>query len=162
MMTQEEAKAKFLPLIQAYGKEYHEQTEVLVRPAHPGEVIHTITNDGKEISNIAKQGDFVVRNLTNAKEKYILTPEKLKSRYKKADAAENRWSVHGDWWTKYKAIGSVKGIRYNAETLKLPAEVQFMAPWSQPIVLKNSDMIVTTDGSEVYKIAWQEFVETYK
>lgn len=161
MMTQEEAKAKFLPLIQAYGKEYHKKTEVLVRPAHPGEVVHTITSDGKETSNVAKKGDFVVRNLTLAKEKYILTPEKLKSRYQKIDSSENMWSVHGDWWTKYKAIGSVKGIRYNAESLGLPAEMQFMAPWSQPMVLKNGDMIVTTDGSEVYRIAWQEFVETY-
>lgn len=58
-------------------------------------------------------------------------------------------------WTKYKALGSVKGIRYDDE------EIEFMAIWGQPMVLKKGDMIVTTDGSEVYRIAWKEFNQTY-
>jgi hypothetical protein len=86
--------------------------------------------------------------MTEAKELYILSREQIKSRYEKIDDQK-------DGWIRYKAIGSVKGVRYNGE------EIEFMAIWGQPMALKKGDMIVTTDGSEVYRIAWKEFNETY-
>lgn len=148
MMTQQEAMDKFLPLINTDGKQYDKKTEILVRQAEVGEVIHTFTSDGKETTNIAKENDFVVQNMTEAKELYILSREQIKSRYEKIDDQK-------DGWIRYKAIGSVKGVRYNGE------EIEFMAIWGQPMALKKGDMIVTTDGSEVYRIAWKEFNETY-
>lgn len=148
MMTQQEAMDKFLPLINTDGKQYDKKTEILVRQAEVGEAIHTFTSDGKETTNVAKENDFVVQNMTEAKELYILSREQIKSRYEKIDDQK-------DGWIRYKAIGSVKGVRYNGE------EIEFMAIWGQPMALKKGDMIVTTDGSEVYRIAWKEFNETY-
>jgi hypothetical protein len=42
MMTQQQAQEKFLPTINAYGQTYNKKTEVLARPANPGEIIHTV------------------------------------------------------------------------------------------------------------------------
>ena len=42
--------------------------EVYARKAVPGEIIKTYTKDGLETQNIAKEGDFVVRNITEAED----------------------------------------------------------------------------------------------
>lgn len=154
IMTQQQAQEKFLPSINAYGQNYNKKTEVLARPANPGEAIQTVTSDGKETVNTAKEGDYVVQNMTAAKEQYILSPDKLAKRYKMIAHV-------GNGWTKYKATGSVKGLQYKGENFGLPPETQFMASWNEPMALKDGDMIVTPDGKEVYRIARKEFGETY-
>ena len=153
LLTQQQAQERFLPLIQAYGQVYHKKTMVLARLAKSGEVVHTITSDGKETSNTAKEGDYVVQNMTTAKEEYILSPDKLAKRYQKIkDIGE---------WTQYKATGSVRGIRFNGYEMGMPDQIQFIASWNEPMMLKTGDMVVTTDGEEVYRIARKEFEETY-
>lgn len=153
-MTQQQAQEKFLPSINAYGQNYDKKTEILARPAHAGEAIQTVTSDGQETVNTAKEGDYVVQNMTAAKEQYILSPDKIAKRYKKiADV--------GNGWIKFKATGSVKGIQYKGANFDLPPEIQFMASWNEPMALKDGDMIVTPDGKEVYRIARKEFGETY-
>ena len=147
-MTQAEAQAKFLPLIQGCGQQYSKKGEVIARLATPGEHIITMTKDGKETENTAKEGDFVVRNSTRAQEEYILTPDKIAKRYTPAGPGP-------DGWQRYKATGTVRGIQYNGEP------TSFMASWGEMMALKPGDMIVTPDGSEIYRIARQEFEETY-
>lgn len=39
--------------------------------------------------------------------------------------------------------------------------LKFIASWNEPMLLKDGDMIVTSDGKEVYRIARKEFGETY-
>jgi hypothetical protein len=112
----------------------------------PGEVVETITADGKETMNTANEGDFVVSNLGGSGEEYILGGDKLAKRYREIGNGI------------YQATGECRGVTYNGP------ETSFQASWGQPMVLKPGDMIVTPlpQKGEVYRIARQEFESTYK
>ena len=69
------------PVLQK-AKTYEKFKEIYARKAVPGEVIKTYTSDGYETQNTAGDGDFIVKNTTDAKEMYILTKEKFEKRYK--------------------------------------------------------------------------------
>jgi len=142
IISQQEAADLYLPQIEQSGKEYKKFTQITARPAVAGEVIETITSDGKETTNTAKSGDYVVTNIGG--EEYILSGDTLKKRYE--SLGNNR----------YQAIGECKGIVYTGKP------TQFMATWGEAMVLKPGDMIVTGDGKEVYRIAIKEFKETYR
>jgi hypothetical protein len=146
VMSQEEAIAKFMPEIESNGTDFEKFTQIKARIARPGEMIETITADGKETLNQAQQGDFVVSNLGGSGEEYILSGDKLAKRYKEV----------GDGI--YQATGECRGVTYNGP------ETSFEASWGQPMVLKPGDMIVTPlpQMGEVYRIARQEFESTYK
>ena len=146
IMSQEEAIAKFMPEIEANGTDFEKFTKIKARPAQPGEVVETITADGKETMNTAKEGDFVVSNLGGSGEQYILGGDKLAKRYREIGNGI------------YQATGECRGVTYNGP------ETSFQASWGQPMVLKPGDMIVTPlpQMGEVYRIARQEFESTYK
>jgi hypothetical protein len=146
VMSQEEAIAKFMPEIESNGTDFEKFTQIKARIARPGEMIETITADGKETMNQAQQGDFVVSNLGGSGEEYILSGDKLAKRYKEV----------GDGI--YQATGECRGVVYSGP------ETSFQASWGQPMVLKPGDMIVTPlpQKGEVYRIARQEFELTYK
>jgi len=152
-MTQQEAIAYFLPLIESNGKIYEKFTEIDARPAIAGEVIVTITGDGKETTNTAKEGDVVVRNLTTARELYILSGSKLAARYKPVAGSNN-----AEGWKRYKATGECQGLQYNG------SNIVFEASWGENMVLKTGDMICTPlpNKAEIYRIAAKEFTETYR
>jgi hypothetical protein len=99
IITQKQAKQDILPRILAKGQHYRKVTQVLARPAIHGERIDTITSDGKETTNVANSGDWVVENQTGAREQYILTEAKFLPRY---DPIENI-SVTG--WQVFQAKG---------------------------------------------------------
>ena len=146
VISQEEAIAKFMPEIESNGTDFEKFTHIKARIARPGEMIETITADGKETMNQAQQGDFVVSNLGGSGEEYILSGDKLAKRYKEV----------GDGI--YQATGECRGVVYSGP------ETSFQASWGQPMVLKPGDMIVTPlpQKGEVYRIARQEFESTYK
>jgi hypothetical protein len=146
VISQEEAIAKFMPEIESNGTDFEKFTQIKARIARPGEMIETITADGKETMNQAQQGDFVVSNLGGSGEEYILSGDKLAKRYKEV----------GDGI--YQATGECRGVVYSGP------ETSFQASWGQPMVLKPGDMIVTPlpQKGEVYRIARQEFESTYK
>lgn len=146
IMSQEEAIAKFMPEIESNGTDFEKFTKIKARPAQPGEVIETITADGKETMNTANEGDFVVSNLGGSGEEYILGGDKLAKRYREIGNGI------------YQATGECRGVTYNGP------ETSFQASWGQPMVLKPGDMIVTPlpQKGEVYRIARQEFESTYK
>ena len=145
-MSQEEAIAKFMPEIESNGTDFEKFTKIKARPAQPGEVVETITADGKETMNTANEGDFVVSNLGGSGEEYILGGDKLAKRYREIGNGI------------YQATGECRGVTYNGP------ETSFQASWGQPMVLKPGDMIVTPlpQKGEVYRIARQEFESTYK
>ena len=68
--------------------------EVYARSANVGEVIKTYTKDGLETQNIAKQGDYVVKNTTAAKEMYILTETKFNARYMFQSKLDDVWGTY--------------------------------------------------------------------
>ena len=146
IITQSEAMDKFLPLIKKSGQKYVKFTKVRARPAKVGEMIETITSDGKETQNKAKEGDYVVTNLGGSGEEYILSGQKLRDRYDEI----------GD--SIFQAKGSCMALQYNGE----PTE--FIASWGEPMVLKPGDLICTPLPSmdEVYRIALAEFLNTYR
>ena len=146
VMSQEEAIAKFMPEIESNGTDFEKFTQIKARPARSGEMIETVTADGKETMNQAQQGDFVVSNLGGSGEEYILSGDKLAKRYKEV----------GDGI--YQATGECRGVTYSGP------ETSFQASWGQPMVLKPGDMIVTPlpQKGEVYRIARQEFESTYR
>lgn len=155
-LSQEKAIEKFLPIIEESGSTYNKKTKVKARPAKAGEKIDTFTSDGKETTNTAKEGDYVVKNMTEAGEEYILSAKKLKDRYILLE--------DGDPYSIYKATGKVKAKKYISQEFSLPDTIEFVASWGEKTVLKEGDMIATPLPSkdEVYRIAKKEFEETYE
>lgn len=152
MMTQQEALTTYMPLIEA-GKVYEKYTIVEARPAVVGEMIVTVTQAGQETKNTAKAGDFVVKNKTIAAEEYILPAEKFTARY-----IDRGVSPFTSGWRICQAIGQVKAAVYTG------ADTEFTAPWDEGMQLHTGDMICTPlpQKGEVYRIAAQEFSETYR
>ena len=164
-MTQSEMMNAFGPAVAYAGKIYAKKTKVFARPAVEGEVVVTITSDGKETQNTAKAGDFVVENQTAAKEQYIVAGSTFQKRY--MPLTETTPSATG--FSEYKAVGKCLGIVYkgtvNTENLSLESkEIMFISSWKEEMVLKPGDMLVAPlpDTESLYRIAAKEFAETYE
>ena len=147
------------PLLKESGKQYQKYKKVYARAALPGEEIITVTSDGVETNNTAAEGDYVVKNQTDAKEVYIMSSEKFNKRYTLLQPLENGFS-------EYQPIGKVIGIELTPSVLKglnLTNEFEFVAPWGEEMVAKIGDFIVSPlEYDEVYRIAKKEFFETYE
>ena len=109
----------------------------------PHEVV-TITADGKETTNTAEVGDYVVINPTG--ERYVVKPAKFHSRYEVIE--ENLATCTGSCW----------GIKWEGD------QFEFEATWGEAMVCKDGDMLVSPNPelTEVYRIARAEFEATYK
>jgi hypothetical protein len=163
-ISQEEAAALFLPVIRDLGIKFKKFSRVLARSATVGEVIVTETKDGKETQNIAKEGDFVIKNPGG--EEYIIAGETFKKRYDYDIEGETPFCSYpgprpGEWdW--YFPTGCCNAAEFNASAMGLESPFYFVAAWGEDMVLKDGDMIVTIDDKEVYRIARAEFEETYR
>lgn len=141
----------------------HEKfTTVLARKAGIGELVETVTSDGKETENTAGSGDMVVRNSTNAEEEYIIKPERFEARYFKVEDGEDGWDL-------YQAKGKCRAIEVDDELLdylKQDQRFTFEAPWGESMFCVKGDKLVSPSTelpiTEVYRIAAQEFGETYR
>lgn len=149
--TQEQAKTLFLPFIEYSGEIYKKKGTIIARKAKVGEKIETITSDGKETENIAKENDWIITNNTKAKEQYILSDEKINSRYEKLKELE-------DGNILFKAKGKIKAAKYTG------TNTMFEASWGQNMTLNKGDMICTPlpNKNEVYRIGKEEFEHTYE
>lgn len=156
-MNQAEAVGLFLPVIRQSGKTYTKKVIVEAIKAAAGQAIDTITSDGKETTNTAKEGDFIVRNGSSTKERYILTQAQIAKRYRLIGPA----SEHG--WDRYQAVGQCVAVPYVSANHGLKPELTFTAIWGEDMVLKEGDMLCCPVGAaeEVYRIARKEFEETY-
>jgi hypothetical protein len=142
------------------AKTYEKFKVIYARKAVPGEVIKTYTSDGYETQNTAGEGDFVVKNTTDAKEMYILTKEKFEKRYKYSKRLDSKWNI-------YQPVGKIKAVKVdNSLTKKLGvSDVDFSieTSWGEEMTVKKGDFLVSPlDYSEVYRIANKEFFETYR
>lgn len=140
-------------------KTYEKFKEIYAKKAEGGELIYTVTSDGVETKNIAKPGDYIVKNTTQAEEMYILKPSKFEKRYKYLKDEKNGWKI-------YKSVGKIKAVEVDKDllkNLKVGELFYFTAPWGEKMVVKKGDFLVSPlDYSEVYRIAKKEFFETYK
>lgn len=148
-----------LPILKSDGRLYQKVKNVHARPAVAGERVKTITSDGSETFNVAEEGDFVIQNQTMAKEQYIISGEKFKARYVFSEGTTSEYDI-------YKAIGKVIAIELTNDFLveqKLPEQFYFTAPWEESMVAKKGDFLVSLpDFSQIYRIARNEFFETYQ
>jgi len=159
IISQEQMLVIAVLLMQDQGKTFRKFTKVWAKRATGGEKITTITSDGVETYNQAAAGDYIVKNQTRAEELYVLKANKFHQRYEyQKDAA--------DGFTQYHPLGKVIAIQMTQIVLtsqKLEKQFLFMAPWGHPQICKQDDFLVCPpDYHEVYRIAKQEFMETYK
>ena len=158
-LSQEQLLERVKPLMPKYGRLFRKKTNVLAKTATGDERIETITGDGKETANTAKAGEFLVRNQTKAGELYVVKPEHFHKKYKYLGERE-------DGYAEYKAVGEVNAMALKAETLRaldIEAPFHFVASWGEEMVAKPDDfLVIPTGGQEVYRIARQEFWETYE
>ncbi len=152
-IPQSELLQKVLPLLDRYGRPYRKTGMVKARVAILEERVETHTADGLETVNIADPGDYIVTNPTKAGESYVLSSETFQEKYEPA----------GDG--QFRPTGAIRALELTAEVLAalgLPDEFHFIAPWADPMVAKAGDFLACPDGKEeVYRIARQEFAETY-
>ena len=157
--NQEYFLKSMMPQFKESGKLYRKYKRIYARQTVKNEKIQTVTTDGLETSNTAKEGDFVVKNQTDAQEMYIMGSKKFNERYRLLGEAE-------DGFSEYEPLGKVIGVELTPNLLTemgLDTEFEFMAPWGEKMIAKKGDYLVTPpDYSEVYRIARKEFFETYK
>ena len=159
MRTQKEMKQLVFPMLQSKGKTYLKVKKIFARKAKLNEKITTWTSDGKETSNRAKSGDYVIKSQTEAGEEYIIPGHKFKARY----TFEKR-SAGG--LSEYKPSGRIQALEVNQRVLKkfkVKNRFYFMAPWGSKMIVKEKDFLACPiGGNEIYRIARKEFFETYR
>ncbi len=159
MLSQSLIINRLLPVFQKIGKRYRKFQQIHARPAQPGEIVVSITSSGMETRNIASDGDFVVKNLTEALELYIVSGSKFSKRYT-LDCEMN-----GEW-KRYRPLGEVIAIEVDTGLLTFLEQTSpflIEAPWGEPQQVELHDFFVThIDYSEIYRIARREFFQTYK
>jgi hypothetical protein len=166
-VKQEELMASYLQLILKENKKYKKTKGVRARSAKGGEMIVSYTKVGKEGWNIASEGDYIVRNGTTAGEEYILKPAKFNQRYK---YIQDDYYFPKEEAKVYALQISIENI-YKYELRKLiplidnPSTDFFIEPvWDESQLTKLNDYLVTPleAKDEIYRIAQQEFEETYQ
>ncbi len=158
-ISQENLQKLFLPGIKSEGQVYKKIKKVLARKAIAGERVETITSDGLETVNRAKDGDFLIQNQTKAREQYIISSKKFNDKYEYFASGDGEFNF-------YKAKGKVVALEMTESVLRkfnLPDEFSFIAPWKEDMIVKKDDFLVCPpDYSEIYRIARLEFFETYQ
>lgn len=156
--SQAELLALLRPAFEKTGRPYRKKRNVLAKPAKEGEVIATVTADGLETTNTAHAGDFIIQNMTEAGERYILPEAKFTKKYALLRPSESGWN-------EYEPTGKIVALAFDEglqTQFHLPDTFHFMARWGQPMVAKQGDFLASPpDYSEVYRIAQEEFYETY-
>ncbi|MEM9548104.1 MAG: patatin-like phospholipase family protein [Bacteroidota bacterium] len=158
ILTQKEAKELFIPYLNAKGKTYAKQQSIHAYQATKSEKVISITSFGKETKNTAEPGDYIVTNQTSAKERYVIKQDKFASRYAYVRDL-------GGKQAEYRALGKIRAVELTAKILQqmnLPPHFEIIADWNEYQYAGKDDFIVCPlDGSEVYRIAKEEFKETY-
>jgi len=159
VFTQKEMMDVLIPKLKSSGVLYKKTKEVMARKALKGEQINTVTSDGLETTNTATEGDFIIKNQTEAGEMYIVGATKFNNRYDFLKKEEGGFS-------QYKAKGKVIGIEMTLSFLnkiRFNNVFSFIAPWNEEMIVKENDFLVCPpDFSEIYRIARKEFFETYQ
>ena len=158
-LTQKQIAQLVLPVLQKEGAVFLKSARIWAKQAVGGELVVSKVSDGIETQNTASEGDYIVKNDTEAGEMYVVESGKFLERYEFDEEAEGKFS-------RYLPKGRVVAVRMSKsllERLHLPSEFKFTASWGEPQVSKLGAYLVSpVDYSEVYRIAAKEFSETYK
>jgi hypothetical protein len=159
-LSQEDLAESVLPRIKEAQQQFQKFQKVHARPATPGETIVSVTGDGEETTNTADEDEIVVRNLTEAREMYIVSKSTFDKRYTELEPVDEKWTL-------YAPTGEVMAIEITRELtrqLNVGEEFYIMASWGSEQLAREGDMFVSTipDLKEIYRIARKEFEETYR
>jgi hypothetical protein len=150
---------RIMPLIRKRGTRYRKSRYVQAKRATKSQEIVSLTSDGRETASRAAEGDFIVRNLTSARETYVVGAEKFQSRYERVRELE-------DGLVLYAPKGEVSALAIDRRVLRTldRGELFYIeAPWGSPERAAKGDYLVTPpDMTEIYRIGRREFHETYK
>lgn len=148
----------FLPMLQTEGILYRKTQQVLARKAVEGERIRTVTQDGLETTNVADADDYVVQNLTDMGEQYIVNKPAFEKKYALAK------NLSGDF-DQYNPVSSIIALELTEARLTqlgLAREFHFLPIWNEPMQARQGDFLACpTDFSEIYRVARHEFFQTY-
>ena len=158
-MTQQQIQDLLLPKLNQEGKKYRKFKKTFAKKVEQQQIVHTITADGLETTNVAEAGDFIVQNNTNAQEQYVVKPDKFNANYIWVKDLENGFA-------EYQPTGEIQAIELTAallEYLEQQSPFYFIAPWGSKMIAKKGDYLAcSTDEIEIRRIARQEFEETYQ
>ncbi len=148
-----------LPIIKSMGLVYTKCQQVEAYQTQEVKEIVSKTKYGIETYNTSKPGDYIVTNLTEAKEQYIVSEQKFNERYTHLRDLGNRSAL-------YAPIGKVFAIQVTQDIiykLALPVFFYIQAPWNDKQYVSLGDYLVCPlTYDEIYRIGYDEFLETYK
>ncbi len=159
MLTQKEILALLTPILRERGQLFQKFQPVFAKKADSEQEVLTYTSDGLETKNTALPGDFIVQNQTRAEEQYVIQAKKFHQLYKlkKRSAGE---------FQEYDPKGKVWAVEVDdplLRQLRQGTRIDFMAKWDAPMAAKLGDFLVADEKmTEVYRIAKNEFHETYR
>lgn len=158
LVSQATLLERVLPALENHGAVYRKFQCVLARSAIAGEVVVSMPSDGRETSNVARDGDYVVMNLTKARELYVVRGGTFRERYE-LDEPSHAWS-------RYRPLGRVRALEVGdvlLTHLAVRSPFYIEPSWQEPQLVVLGDYLVCPLGAnEIYRIARQEFGETYE
>lgn len=108
--------------------------------------VETYTSDGRlETTNTAYSGDVIMSG--PSKEKYVLKASKFNKMYTMVDTSG--------------VVIPEQSPRMVTEYTG-DAEISFMAPWGENMILTKGDFLVKKSETEFYRIGREEFMKTYQ
>ena len=168
--TFDEMKEMFNQQIEDNKVRYYEKTGLAcIREAISGEV---------ETTNVAKEGDYVIRSVGINREQYIVSKKKIENRYELLSD-----DIDEDGFKTYKATGRIFGFQYTGIVT-----FRFKASWGELMLVNDGHYICTpdtntyddrlpkvlipmvhhkireliTNGTDIYRIEQNEFKRSYK
>jgi hypothetical protein len=156
---------RYADIIHQNGQLYQKEKKVIARVSKGGEEVVSTTSDGIEAKDVSMEGDYIVVNSTRNQEAYIVKPVEFARRYT---------HVSGDEFSPSQAsevsaiqITAVNIFHYGFHELEnltinpeLPIYIE--APWNESQTLRINDYLVCPPSKkEVYRVARQEFEQTY-
>jgi len=106
--------------------------------------IQTNTSDGKETTNVAEPNDIIMSG--PSKEQYVVKPEKFAKLYD--------GKVGG-------TVTPEQSPRMVARVDSIEQPITFKAPWGEDMILKRGDYLVQDPSGGHYRVAKQEYEQTY-
>jgi len=124
-------------------------SKVHARPAIAGELIATKVGVFLETSNVAKDGDMVVRNLDG--EQYVVARDRFIEKYKSIDSSKD-------------AAGFITHIptAQPVQCVRIDRAIEFIAPWGEFMRIKFGGYLIRENECDVYGIQPEAFNTTYE
>ena len=118
-------------------------------PAKGGEKVDSITSDGTlETTNTANPGDWIVNNVSNPDNKWIIKAETFARKYQKDSEKEG--------------VYKPKGGPMNAAQINEP--ISFTAPWGEQMNIDKGGYILQdpSNPEDAYGVSEKDFNSTYR